>query len=703
MADYFDSDEAITRDYDSRIAKRLLHYIAPYWKLALVALVALVLDTAGELYTPVLEKDTVDNALVVSYYAVDPHALSTPEGKSITIKPDDPVVAGRAVLPASRFSGLSAADRKILESKALIGREPGYIAAYDPSNAGQNAAIKTLGHLAIVDNGYIFAPLSAVKKLPSAEAAALRAADSRIISRNVILLLIILFVVLVAGFIESYIANLIGQRVMKDLRMELFRHTESRSLSFLSRQPVGRLVTRMTSDVETINEFFTDVVASFLKDASLMAGVLVVLLLLDWKLALITLATLPPVAIVTGISRRKSRDAFRRQRTWLSKVNSYIAERLAGINVVKLFARENASRSEFEQRDTELMKANLGEVYVYATFRPLVDFLGSLTTAIVIYAGASLFGAHLLSLGTLIAFVNLIGMFYSPIQDISEKYTILQSAMAGGERVFKLLDEKEEIPDNPKRPMPSRLRGHLQFDHVGFAYKEGEPVLRDVCFNVEPGEMVAIVGYTGAGKTTITNLITRLWDVQSGEIRIDGIPIRDMPLAGLRSQVQSVLQDVFLFSGTIDRNIRLGGDISAERMKLAAEAVHADEFIDSLPDGYNTVLTEGATNLSGGQRQLLSFARVLAHDPSIIILDEATSAVDTETELMIQRGVEGLLKGRTSVVIAHRLSTIRNADRIIVLSGGRVVEEGKHDALLNKRGLYWKLYQLQYGGTEETV
>lgn len=309
-----------------------------------------------------------------------------------------------------------------------------------------------------------------------------------------------------------------------------------------------------------------------------------------------------------------------------------------------------------------------------------------------------MFGTHLLSLGTLIAFVNLVGMFYSPIQDISEKYTLLQSAMAGGERVFKLLDADETIPDAPKVALPSALRGHIEFDHVRFAYKPGEPVLRDLSFNVEPGEMVAIVGYTGAGKTTVANLITRLWDVQGGEIRIDGIPVRDLPLAGLRRSVQPVLQDVFLFSGTIDRNIRLGDGVSEERMRLAARAVHADEFIEALPKAYETELAEGGSNLSGGQRQLLSFARVLAHDPSVIILDEATSAVDTETEAMIQRGLEGLLAGRTSIVIAHRLSTIRNADRIVVLSGGRVAEEGRHEELLARRGLYWNLYRLQYGG-----
>jgi ATP-binding cassette subfamily B protein len=698
VADYFDTDESVTKGYDAGIAARILRYLKPYWRLALAGFLALAVGTAGELYAPVLIKSSVDDALMVSYYAVEPRAAATPEGRHLGIKASDPVVAGRVVLSSSRLSSISGKDRGALESRGLIAREPSYLVQLDPGDKAQKEALKALGSAAVVDSGYALAPLSAMKRLAPADASALRRADSRTISRNVSILLAVLFAVLAATFLEIYLSSLIGQRIMKDLRMELFRHTTTRSLSFLSRQPVGRLVTRMTSDVETINQFFTDVVAAFLKDGSLMIGVLVVLFILDWRLALVTLATLPPVAIATGVSRRKARDAFRRQRTWLSKVNSYLAERLSGISVVKLFAREEASRGEFEARDAQLMKANLGEMYVYATFRPIIDFLSSLTTAIIIYAGASMFGAHLLSLGTLIAFVNLVGMFYSPIQDISEKYTLLQSAMAGGERVFQLLDADETIPDEPKVALPSALRGHIEFDHVRFAYKPGESVLRDLSFNVEPGEMVAIVGYTGAGKTTVANLITRLWDVQGGEIRIDGIPVRDLPLSGLRRSVQPVLQDVFLFSGTIDRNIRLGDEVSEERMRLAARAVHADEFIEALPKAYATELAEGGSNLSGGQRQLLSFARVLAHDPSIIILDEATSAVDTETEAMIQRGLEGLLAGRTSIVIAHRLSTIRNADRIVVLSGGKVTEEGRHEELLAKRGLYWNLYRLQYGG-----
>jgi len=700
MADFFETDE-VTKGYDSRIAGRILRYLRPYRLLAAAALLALAAGTAGELYLPVLVRRTVDDALMVSWFAVDARAASLPEGRALAIGAGDPVVAGRAYLKASRLGALSGEDRRSLEASGLLHPEPRYLVEIRPGDAAQAGALAAAGASPFPGEAYAAMPVAELRRLAPAEAAAVRRGDSRTVAANVAILFFTLAVVLLATFLQVYLASLIGQRIMKDLRMELFRHASTRSLAFLSRQPVGRLVTRMTSDVETINQFFTDVVAAFLKDAALMAGVLVLLFVLDRRLALATLASLPPVAVATAISRRKARDAFRRQRTWLSKVNSYLAERLSGIAVVQLFAREAATRAEFEDRDRELMKANLGEMYVFATFRPLVDFFASLSTAVIIYVGASMFKAHVLSLGTLIAFINLIRMFYSPVQDISEKYTLLQSAMAGGERVFKLLDSDERIPDEPKAAMPVPVRGAIEIDRARFAYKPGEWVLKDLSLSVRPGEMVAIVGTTGAGKTTVANLITRLWDVQEGEIRLDGVPVRDLPLADLRRAVQPVLQDVFLFSGSIEYNLRLGTEVPRERMLEAARAVHADEFIESLPEGYATKLSEGATNISSGQRQLLSFARVLAHDPAVVILDEATSSVDTETERLIQRGLEGLLAGRTSLVIAHRLSTIRHADRIVVLAGGRVAEEGRHEELLEKRGLYWNLYRLQYGGEVE--
>jgi ATP-binding cassette subfamily B protein len=383
-------------------------------------------------------------------------------------------------------------------------------------------------------------------------------------------------------------------------------------------------------------------------------------------------------------------------------VNSYLSERLSGVQVVQLFLGEERSGREFGERNKDFLKANMAEMYVYAVFRPIVDFLSTLTTAAVIAVGANFVLNLSLSLGVLIAFINLVGLFYSPVMDIAEKYTLLQSAMAGGERVFALLDTGEMIPNEGKRSIEDgRIQGRITFDRVNFSYKEGEPVLKDLSFTVHPGEMAAIVGYTGAGKTTITNVLTRLWDIQRGSITLDGIPIADIPLQELRRAVLPVLQEVFLFSGTVKENISLGLSLEEEGIINAAKAVHAHEFIGKLPQGYDTVLSEGASNISSGQRQLLSFARVIAHNPSMVILDEATSSVDTETERYIQMGIQRILAGRTSIVIAHRLSTIRHADRILVLSGGRLVEEGKHDELIQKNGLYAGLYRLQFERGEE--
>ncbi len=708
MSDWFDTD-AVTKGYDSRIMGRIFGYLRHYKLAVAVTALALVVGTAGELFLPVLIRRIVDESLMSSWYAVDRRAGLLSEGAPLGLRPaeggkaGDPILGGRVYIRAARLSALTGTERRSLEDSGLLDRAPRYLFRVDPADKAQAAAVTANAASMTVADGLGSMSVTDLRKLSVLDARAIRKGDAAVLAANAALLLAALAVVLATAFIQTLVANLLGQRIMKDLRMELFRHTATRSLSFLSRQPVGRLVTRLTSDVETINQFFTDVVVAFIKDFSIMIGVVAVLLGLDLRLGAAVVASLPPVLLVSAVARKRARDAFRRQRQWTSKVNSYIAEQIAGITVVKLLVREEDSKREFEGHDAELMRANLGEMYVYATFRPIVDFLSSLSTAIIIYVGAYLVGSHLLSLGTLIAFVNLIRMFYSPVMDISEKYTLLQSAMAGGERVFALLDANDAIPDEAPAGRTPVIAGRIEFDHVWFAYKGEDWVIKDLSFVVEPGETVAIVGYTGAGKTTIASLITRLWDVQKGEIRLDGRPIRSYSLSELRRSILPVLQEVFLFSGSIEDNIRLGTDVSEERMRLASRAVHAEDFITRLGSGYATQLAEGATNISQGQRQLLSFARVLAHSPAVVILDEATSSIDTETETMIQSGLEALLAGRTSLVIAHRLSTIKHADRIIALAGGRMAEQGSHDELLERRGLYWNLYRLQYGGKMEDI
>ena len=535
--------------------------------------------------------------------------------------------------------------------------------------------------------------------------------DLSFLIRGCIIYLFVLLFVFSFTFIQTWTANLMTQAVMKDIRLGLFSKTLSQSTGYLSRHPVGRIVTRLTSDVQTMDEFFTTVLVAFIKDIAIMAGVLVTMFILSPQITCVVLIILPPVLVATFISRIKARDAFRKQRTASSKVYSYLAERLAGMQVVQLFRQEKKSFNEFKEVNQELLDANLGEMYVFATFRPMVEWFSTLTMAVLLVVGSKMMLSLSISLGTLIAFISLVQMFFQPVTDIAEKYTMLQSAMAGGEKVFKLMDTNEQIPDaknnsefctrrhgdtEKKRVDDINVQGYIEFDDVCFAYKDGEDVLKNLSFSVKPGEIIGIVGYTGAGKTTIINVLTRLWDINSGVIRLDGAKISDIPLQQLRSSIMPVTQDVTLFSGTIEENINLGLDISLEEIIKAAKTVHAHEFISSLPDGYKTILSERATNISTGQRQLISFARVIAHNPRVVILDEATSSIDTETERLIQLGIKEVLAGRTSFVIAHRLSTIRDADRILVLSNGCLAEEGNHDELIAKNGIYSGLYRLQY-------
>jgi ATP-binding cassette subfamily B protein len=532
---------------------------------------------------------------------------------------------------------------------------------------------------------------SDLARLSPKEIAAVRAGDLASLTKGALLLLGAQACIFAFTFIQTWLTNRVSQQVMKDIRLALFEKTAFRSSAFLSRHPVGRIVTRLTGDVDTIDEFLSTVLVALLKDLFVMAGSLATLCILSPALAGVTALTLPPVLAATAISRVLARDAFRRQRAASSSVNAYLSERLSGAETVRLFRGEKRSLREFAARNTELFKAKMGEMYVFAAFRPFVELCAVVTTAAVICAGSFLALETGLSLGVLIAFINLTGMFYAPVMDIAEKYTLLQSAMAGGERVFALLDTGETVPDTGTLT-PATVEGRVEFRDVRFSYKAGEEVLRGLTFTAEAGRMTAIVGHTGAGKTTVISALTRLWDIDRGAILLDGIPITAFPLSVLRRTVLPVLQEVFLFSGTVADNIKLGLPLSDEDVEAAARAVYAHEFIAALPQGYATTLSEGAANISSGERQLISFARVIAHNPSVVVLDEATSSVDTETEARIQRGIRQILKDRTSIVIAHRLSTVRDAHRILVLHNGTVAEQGTHKELLARNGLYASLH-----------
>ncbi|MGA2990779.1 MAG: ABC transporter ATP-binding protein [Candidatus Korobacteraceae bacterium] len=552
-------------------------------------------------------------------------------------------------------------------------------------------------------------------------------------------------------FTQTYLMQLTGQKVMFDLRSQIYRHLQHMHIAFFDRNPVGRLVTRVTTDVDALNEMFTSGVVAIFEDVFVLAGIIAIMLNMSWRLALIAMAVLPLIYLATTIFRKHVRDSYRRIRVAIARINAYLQEHVTGIAVLQLFNREQRAYGEFKTINASHMLAFKDAILAYALYYPVVEILSATAMASILwYGGRGVLNMDTaLTLGVVVAFMQYAQRFFRPIQDLSEKYNILQSAMASSERIFKLLDTQPEITSAPAARQPDGP-GRIEFDHVWFAYRrisdggknaaagsvspaqashgpivpisaaiasveaaQNAPspvspqadagwdwVLRDVSFTVEPGETAAVVGHTGAGKTTLISLLLRFYDVQQGSIRLDGVDIRELDLQALRRRFGVVLQDPFLFSGTVETNIRLGSEINADAIERATEEVNLAEFIRSLPGGLQSHMKERGSTLSTGQKQLISFARALAHDPRILVLDEATSSVDTETEFRVREALTRMVEGRTSLIIAHRLSTIQRANNIIVMHKGKVREMGSHQQLLAQRGIYYKLYQLQYKDQE---
>ena len=635
-------EEVLGKAYDSRLMKRLLTYLRPYRLQVVIALVAIVLKACCDVLGPYLTKTAIDK-----------------------------------YLSSNAGSGNSFLD-PILSSKPMVG-------------------IAQIGsmYLGLLAAGFLF------------------------------------------DFLQTYFMQWTGQKAMFDLRAEIFRHLQRMHVAFYDKNPVGRLVTRTTTDVDALNDMFTSGVVSIFEDIFVLAGILGIMLYMDWKLALITFSVLPFIFIGTKIFRDKVRDSYRRIRVAIAKINSSMQEHVTGIVVLQLFNREHKAYKKFEKVNQQHMDAFKDAIMAHAVYYPVVEILSSVAIAMVVWVGGRTVLNATVDLGVLVAFMQYAQRFFRPIQDLSEKYNILQSAMASAERIYKLLDTKAEIV-SPAVAKRAEGPGRIEFEHVWFAYrkmpKDGEEpgqyvvvppvvapeldlqsehpiqehsdeewdwVLRDVSFALEPGETVAIVGHTGAGKTTLISLLLRFYDVQNGAIKIDGVDIRDMDLTELRRRFGVVLQDPFLFTGTVEENIRLGSSwIADESVEKAAEEVNVADFIRSLPDGFKSKVRERGSTMSTGQKQLISFARALAHNPKILILDEATSSVDTETEFRVREALTKMVEGRTSLVIAHRLSTVQRADKIVVMHKSRVREMGTHHQLLAQRGIYYKLYQLQYKDQE---
>lgn len=512
---------------------------------------------------------------------------------------------------------------------------------------------------------------------------------------------ILLLVGLLVGYFQTLLLHYSGQKIIYAIRSEVFTHMQTLSVDFFGKNPVGKLVTRVTNDTETLNEMYTSVIVNSVKSVLTLIGIAIMMLILDWRLTLVSFLVLPLIGLSTFLFRKYSRDAYRDVRTRVAKINAFLSEHISGMRLVQIFNQEAVKSDAFDADNTELKNANMRQILIFAIFRPSMYLIYIIGLAVVMGYGGYRVIEGLMTIGTLLVFIQYIANFFSPIQQLAEQFNILQSAMASAEKIFGLLDETDQIDPNEGGIVLENLKGEIEFKNVWFYYVEGEWVLKDVSFKVKPGETFAFVGATGAGKTSILNLISRYYDIQKGEILVDGINIRDIYLPSLRQLIGQMMQDVFMFTGTIRSNIKLRNhELPDADMIEASKYVNAHGFIDRMEAGYDRKVYERGATFSTGQRQLLSFARTLAHKPAVLILDEATSNIDTETEALIQDALTKIMKDRTTLVVAHRLSTIQHADQIVVLHKGKIREMGNHQELLEQHGIYHQLYQLQYQDLE---
>lgn len=597
------------------------------------------------------------------------------------------------ILP-EKFKKIQKRQVRLLEDTGILNSEKYYFTTVNPQKL---AIVEKHEDLFNQADNYIFIQYNDLTVLDRNELMILRTDDMIGVAKVAGLFLVVLFCGFIFNFTQFYLVEFTSQKIMHDIRIKIFSHLQGRSLAFFSKNPVGRLVTRATNDVQNLHEMFNALFANILKDILILIGIMTILFWINWKLSLVCFATLPFLICCSAVFSVKSRAAFREVRIKIAAINSKIQENISGISVVKAFCREKLNEIQFQKLNHETYRANMKQTIVFAIFNPLVDLTRFSAIALIVWYGGGKTIKETFTIGMLVVFLYYMRMFFRPIQDLTEKYNIIQSAFASLERIYLLLKDMSVIEDPSQAKRPVTVTGRIEFRNVSFSYNENEPVLRDVSFSVQEGETVAIVGPTGAGKTTIINLLERYYDVQRGGIYINGIDIREMEKSFLRKQIGLVMQDVFLFAGTIRSNITLDNDsFSEQEIEKALEIANANKLFDRLPSGLDENVKEGGKTLSAGEGQLLSFARAILTKPKILILDEATSKIDPVTESLIQDALKKILKNRTSLIIAHRLSTIKKADRIIVLNKGRIYEEGTHDGLLRKQGLYFRLSQLQY-------
>lgn len=674
-------EKEIIGSFDLDIVKRLGKYLRPQLLKFLFCLVLIVLMTGIDLSVPYLTKVAIDEN-ITTY--------------------DEPMVMSEEKINDESFSVNNLFYTKVSKVETDENHEYSTLIRYEGQYYLVDGRVKNysekdyeLINNSLTNNEENFS----IKKLTEEEYQAFRENDKSDLIRIGLLLLGLLLLNYIFSFINMITLHYASQKIIYDLRSDLFEHIQNLSLHFFDNNPVGRLVTRVTNDMNNIAELFTTVLVTTLKDLFLIFGTIIVMLSINYELALVAFSTIPIVLIISYFFRIKARKIQRKVKKRLARINATLAENINGMSIIQIFNRENFIYQEFKRINESYFQASLNETKLYAIFKPSMNLIYSISLALIIWYGGGQSINQATELGVLVAFIQYLNQFFRPIFDLAEKFNIFQSAMASSERVFMLLDEPIEIKDPvQENKLPDRIEGKITFENVSFSYDTEENyVLKNINFEVNPGETVALVGATGSGKTTITSLINRFYDIQKGKITIDGIDLKDIRKTDLREHIGMVLQDVFLFAGDIKSNIRLNNEnITLKEIEEVSKYVNAHDFITSLENGYNQEVTERGSTLSTGQRQLLSFARALAFNPDILILDEATSNIDTHTELLIQNAIEKLIKGRTTIIVAHRLSTIKNADKIIVLHQGKIMEMGTHNELIEKGKMYYDLYKLQY-------
>lgn len=672
---------------DMYLFKRLMKYAKPYMLHIIISFLLLGVVVGVELVQPVLIAKSIDS--IITKYDV-PYSILTDEESKLM---DNTIVFnGKRIIkdPTNKY-------KDNLKARIVLWKDNYYY--LEGLTKTQVDDLKKEKKLSLIEDNFFEIGKKKFKaiKLTQNDLKLLRKEDFN----NLIKLSIIFVAIILLGSIVQYVQSLLlqytGQKIIYEIRLDVFSHVQKMEIEFFNSRPIGKLVTRVTNDTESINEMYTSVITNSLKNIFLLIGIVIAMISFNFKLSLLTYTVIPVLIVSTLIFRKYSKIMFREVRENISKVNAFLSEHISGIKIIQIFAKEEEKYNEFYKVNNKLNKANKNQIKAFSIYGPSIYFLRIAATAIIIYFGGKYVLAGIMTIGTLIAFTQYISRFFHPVQQLAEQFNVFQAAMASAERIFGLLDRKPKLEDKKDAIKLDTIEGTIEFKNVWFAYKKDEWILKDVSFKVNSGETAAFVGATGAGKTTILNLIGKYYRIQKGEIKIDGINIEDINTECLRKNIGQMLQDVFLFTGDIESNIKLrDNDISIEDMLEASKYVNSHSFIEKLPDKYKEKVFERGATLSSGQRQLLSFARTLARKPSILILDEATANIDTETEKLIQDALYRIMEGRTTLAVAHRLSTIQHSDKIIVMHKGRVKEIGSHGELLDKKGLYYNLVQLQY-------